>query len=171
MKLLRILSASFALLLLVNNSNAKEWRGIVPLHSTRSDVTQLLGTPVKKAGRQYWYDLPDAKVWVEYSGSDCAGGYNPPKWTVIIFSVSMKTNVPFSSLKIDESQYKKDTGGDSGMIDYYNRDEGIIIEVSKYQGNVVIIHYYPTAADEKDYSCSKLRRNRLGRSMRLGRFS
>jgi hypothetical protein len=35
-----------ALALIVgNNAFAKEWRGIIPLHSTRADVEKLLGPP------------------------------------------------------------------------------------------------------------------------------
>src|SRR5437867_7037881 len=42
---IRILFSVFMLLILSSISQAKEWRGLVPLHSTRKDVEKLLGPP------------------------------------------------------------------------------------------------------------------------------
>src|ERR1043166_4214550 len=40
-----ILLSVFTLLLPSSTSQAKEWRGLTPLHSTRKDVEKLLGPP------------------------------------------------------------------------------------------------------------------------------
>jgi hypothetical protein len=44
---------------------AKEWRGIVPLRSTRADVERLLGTPTQRLGDVYYYRLRQelAVIW------------------------------------------------------------------------------------------------------------
>jgi hypothetical protein len=39
----------FSIILCATTAEAKSWRGIVPLYSTRSDVEQLLGPPTAQS--------------------------------------------------------------------------------------------------------------------------
>jgi len=45
MRTLHVIFATWIILTMSNNCDAKAWRGIVPLKSTRADVERLLGTP------------------------------------------------------------------------------------------------------------------------------
>src|SRR5258706_6534102 len=48
-------------------SHGKEWRGIVPLHSTRTDVERLLGPPAEKKNElMSVYKLDQKDVVLEY---------------------------------------------------------------------------------------------------------
>ena len=54
---------------------AKGWRGIVPLHSTRADVEQLLGPPDRKGNKPVVsYDLEKEQVTIIYSREPCSTG-------------------------------------------------------------------------------------------------
>lgn len=57
----RVLGCLCAALFLSVTSDAKDWRGIVPLHSTRADVENLLGEPPpppKDGSRVYTLNKP-----------------------------------------------------------------------------------------------------------------
>jgi len=70
--------------------NAQQWRSIVPLHSTRSDVERLLGPAEGKALSVY--QLENEVVSVQFSEESCDEkknqGWNVPRDTVIIVTVS-----------------------------------------------------------------------------------
>jgi hypothetical protein len=44
-----------------------EWRSLMPLHSTRSDVDRQLGSPERSRGATYIYNTPDARLDILYS--------------------------------------------------------------------------------------------------------
>lgn len=84
-------------------AQAKAWRGIVPLHSTRADVERLLGEPATSslvAKCRCFYDLGDETVTILYAnGLGCAepeerdgrvGGWNLPRDTVIEIDLYFK---------------------------------------------------------------------------------
>src|ERR1044072_2921350 len=63
---------------------AKGWRRIVPLHSTRADVERLLGTPDRKSNIKpvVRYDLEEETVVIIYSkerrvGKECRSRWSP----------------------------------------------------------------------------------------------
>src|SRR5689334_7259730 len=59
---------AFVLLLVMSaTSQAKPWRGIIPLKSTRADVERLLGTPNAKYGH---YEFPEETATIYYAGED-----------------------------------------------------------------------------------------------------
>ena len=62
-------------------SEAKEWRGIKPLDSTRADVKRLLGTPQQSTDHAFYYSLPEeiAVIWFQLLaiGSELAGIFLP----------------------------------------------------------------------------------------------
>ncbi len=45
---------------------AKDWRGILPLHSTRADVERLLGPPFSTHGREV-YPYKEFQVFIEFA--------------------------------------------------------------------------------------------------------
>jgi hypothetical protein len=138
-------------------SEAKEWRGIIPLHSTRVDVEHLLGTSVEKCkDLNCLYNLETETVFIIYasgapcSKNDAASAWNVPRDTVIEITVRIKgrDGRPLSDLKIDISKYKKIADPENPALIYYiNGEEGLRVEVSgdRYYG----ITYFQTAKDNQ----------------------
>jgi hypothetical protein len=134
-------------------TDAKDWRGIVPLHSTRADVERLLGVsphPCKCS-----YDLGSERITFLYSSEEdpCARGISflpkVPRDTVLEILVRPKTKLLFSDLRLDKSKYKK--GGDHSLayINYYtNNAEGVLVQVSACDDVVMSINYQPAADDD-----------------------
>jgi hypothetical protein len=95
------------------------WRGIVPLHSTRADVEQLLGQPSPPPKDGSWlytpnpniplYFLEDENVRIGYMTDEMAArtGCSPvPTDTVLWIDVSFKNHPPLSAIGIDESRFE-----------------------------------------------------------------
>jgi hypothetical protein len=151
LKGIKTLIACICLMLAMHNaSHAKEWRGIVPLHSTRVDVERLLGAPEKLGGVSY--SLSNGYVFISYSRGPCTGahgGWNVPQDTVIsITEVFFEPKPKLVDLKLDESKYKKERDLHYLSIVYYNdEEEGVSIEVNVDIGTVNGITYSPAAKD------------------------
>src|SRR5262245_9180257 len=104
-----ILAVSFALFANIK-VEAKEWRGMVPLKSSRADVEQLLGSP--SINRADWavYQMENEKVSIEYSKGPCTVEFSPwnvPKHIVISIWVTPISRVLFADLRIDQTRLKK----------------------------------------------------------------
>src|SRR4029077_5440941 len=102
----------FLLVLLILFSNdlrasAKDWRGIAPLRSTRSDVERLLGKP-NESGR---YQFPREKARITYSTGVCDRKENceclAPEDTVLSIYVVPEHTIRFSQLPIYKSRYQR----------------------------------------------------------------
>lgn len=146
-----ILRTTVMILCLISSTvglpKAKEWCGIVPLRSKRSDVERLLGPPTEPNGSIYKSE--NESVYVSYSSDPCKGrpnGWNVPRDTVLQISVYPKKDQPFTELNIDESKYKKEEDPHRrGAFYYSNEAEGHTIVVN--QGMVRGMHYGPTTED------------------------
>ncbi|HEU4507511.1 MAG TPA: hypothetical protein VFR78_04680 [Pyrinomonadaceae bacterium] len=53
---------------------ANNWRGLVPMRSSRSDVERLLGPPRSSLGEIYIYGSPEDRIEVSYSADPCKSG-------------------------------------------------------------------------------------------------
>ena len=157
----RALVVAFSSILLVAaTAEAKGWRGIVPLHSTRSQVEQLLGPPTEQINNSsVVYKTPNETVLIYYaSGRPCGIGEKYGQWRVVAntvteISISPILELPLSQFTIDESRYKKITGGHTGETQYVSASEGEVLTVL---GNVVrSISYFP-AADDSHLRCPGL---------------
>src|SRR6476659_7763140 len=80
----KILFAFFALAIFRLEVFAEEWRGIVPLRSTRADVVRLLGKP-NELGR---YEVNGERADIIYSDGPCKG------WHYSLEKVNCKCLVP-----------------------------------------------------------------------------
>jgi hypothetical protein len=146
---------------------AKDWRGIVPLKSTRTDVEKLLGQP-NGLGR---YQFENERAYINYS-SGCARMDDciclVPKDTVIYIFVTLESDLKFSDLKIDRPKYHKTKSTHlPGIVTYANDDEGIIYTVDDEDDEVTDITYLYTTRDcqslIKDRPPNKRRSSRLRR--------
>src|SRR5678815_3484380 len=106
----------FVILLCAATAQAKGWRGIVPLHSTRSQVEQLLGPPTEQSSTySVVYKTPTETVEIYYAdGSPCGIGEKYSRWrvarnTVLEIFITPFPGSPLSHFTVDESRYKKFT--------------------------------------------------------------
>jgi hypothetical protein len=135
-------------------SPAKEWCGIVPLHSTRADVERLLKVkPERCGGNACLYDLPDKTVFALYAAEpichndDATTSWKVPADTVIQLTIRFKTPQTFSALDIDVTKYDRVPDKElHGLVYLSDYAQGVRMETS---GDTVSgITYYPAAKDD-----------------------
>jgi len=152
----------FIILSVSSVSLAKEWRGIVPLHSTREDVERLLGPPpppptdgtriytLNKARSIYY--LEEGEAYIVFAEEDvpaaasCIG--TVPSGAVLLIQITPKKEIELSDLQIDESRFRKFDPSEPpniGFMAYANDDEGISIRTQ--DGKVQQVNYYAAAKD------------------------
>ena len=131
-------------------SEAKGWRGLVPLRATRRDVEGLLGAPQTAGGSNYETD--DATIYIDYSDGPCEKGWpygwNVEKDTVTRIFVRPKEVMAFQELRLDEKKYEmsRDRHVPSRLY-YVDRNAGLTIDVDEFTKRVGGFSYHPTAAD------------------------
>ena len=152
------LIAHLVLMLFVQVPSAKDWRGLSPLKSTRTDVEKLLGQPDGDIDpRLMTYYLPDVVVTISLSGNPkCRLTLPYNTWdvtaeTVTGIRVSLKRPVVLDE-GIDLTKLKK-IMGDSDVADhfYYSDGEGFSIEV----GNKYVMGYvYEPSSKSRNLLCA-----------------
>jgi hypothetical protein len=147
-----IIATAVLALIAAANAEAKDWRGIVPLSSSRADVERLLGTPTINQVDLAVYNNEKEKVSIEYSKGPCTVEFSPwnvPKDTVISIWVTPMSYVRFAELKLDHTKLKKLRDEHVGTIMHYiGEEEGVEYQVDENKGTVIVIKYLPTAAEE-----------------------
>jgi hypothetical protein len=132
---------------------AKEWRGITPLQSTRSDVVRLLGyCGDKDSERGCVFDLPGGQnIYILFASGatnfhECAKQL--PANTVLLIEIKLKTGRTFTQLRIDKRNLRgfensePPTIGHKGYIDETN---GLVIKT--FKGRVYQLDYIAVAKD------------------------
>jgi hypothetical protein len=159
-----ILLSVFTLLLPSSTSQAKEWRGLTPLHSTRKDVEKLLGPPPPPPNDGTMiYTLGDARsvyftdedrVFISYATDEflervrCLGLV--PTHAVAFIQVTYKVKPSLTELHIDETRFitfDPSEPPNIGFKAYVDDDDGIAI--CTQDGKVNDITYYATAKDRQ----------------------
>jgi len=160
--ILKIFGCAFLVLTINVISQAKGWRGIVPLHSTRSDVEKLLGPPpsssadgsvlYKLSKFRSIYFIEEGEVYIVFAEKrnkeDVPCTDAVPADTVLLIKITPKKALSRSDIKLDEKKLKKfepATPPDSGFEGYVDEEEGISFRI--YEGKVEIINYFATAKD------------------------
>src|SRR5262245_28750748 len=153
--------AVFLIFLCAASTKAKGWRGIVPLHSTRAQVEQLLGPPTEQTTPySVIYETPNETVLIYYAKDrPCGIGERYSRWRV---APNLVTNIfitpipgsALSRLSIDESKYKKLIGRHLPETQYINANIGEAVTVG-VNNEVRSINYFP-GADDSDLECPGL---------------
>lgn len=147
----RVLTCAASLLTLAVVSHGKEWRGIVPLHSTREDVVRMYGRCSDP--RLYCaFSLEHEKVQIFFSGTDesgdnCVERLRPG--VVMHVEVTPKSDWLLSELGVDPSglrKYETSSPPGIGYVGYVDEDGGVIYDTFT-GGRVAQIKYI---ADGKD---------------------
>lgn len=133
----------------------KSWQGIIPLHSTRSDVRRLLGKPlIGGDGAIELFRSEAGQVHVMYARGPCEQGL-PADWgnwkvakdTVVNISITLNKELLLSDLKIPRIQRLKWYTDQAGATYYHDKVKGIEYQVEA--GRVTAITYGPAATDLK----------------------
>lgn len=144
-----LLSTALLLTCLIFQLEAKSWRGIVPLKSSRAEVEKLLGT-ANDLGR---YQFDDERAYVFYSQGNCDNRAGKcacliPPDTVVAIHVVLEVSLKFSELKIDKSRYEKQRiHPGSNAFSYSNFSEGVVYDVDESKDEIIGIDYLPAAVD------------------------
>jgi len=151
---LRFLGALLFLAVLVLDVRAKEWRGILPLRSTKTEVEKLLGKP-NQLGR---YDIENERVSIQYSEGPCESAYQMlakanceclvAKDTVLRIVVTLDSPVKISKLGIDKNKYER-TRVDAyrPTSTYSDLTEGVVYTIRESDDVLTNINYLPSAKD------------------------
>lgn len=138
-----LIVCAWALLTTASISSAKEWRGIVPLHSTCEDVKRTLNVSTCESTQE----IEDGRVYIAFSKKPCDDGWNVPSGTVLSITFYPKTKPLLIDLGVDLGKYEKEeTPYPSNYVFYSNKEEGITITVTP-DGKVDSINYYAAAKD------------------------
>ena len=150
-KLLTFLSMAFLCTISVQ---AKAWRGIEPLHSTRSDVERIIGSKVVRCGvSSCIYDLGDETVFVLYAkesncnNNDTTTSWRVPAATVLEIGIHFKKDRALSELQFELSKFEQVEDKElPGWIYYLNVAEGVRIEGGFETASGIT--YFPAAKDK-----------------------
>lgn len=152
--IIKSLPIGFLLLtIFVSTGRGKEWRGIVPLKSTRADVERLFGKP-NQLGR---YEIENERVSIFYAERPCNNSYNlaqtncyclVAKDTVFRISVTLDRAVKVARLGIDKKNYERTlVNAAEPTATYADFTEGIVYTISESEDAVTHIVYLPSAKD------------------------
>jgi len=145
------LTCFFVMLVWADLSCARSWRGITPLHSTRSDVERLLGPSEGPKENIAHFKFEDKTITVMYAsgppcGNDAFNSWQVPKGTVLSITVGGK-KLRLKDLKLDQSKYKEKRDGHLPDFSYYvNTEEGLEFQVFRNE-EVQSTTYFPASAD------------------------
>ena len=139
------------LLLAGSVASAKEWRGIVPLKSTRADVERAFGIPKGKSDAISYYKLANEIVVFNFENGGCDSdigklgyGWNVPLGTVTSIGV-----IPRGLHRLEEynsaNKFKIDDAG-AGIVYYTDQSAGLTVET--FQNRVTLLEHYPQATQE-----------------------
>ena len=114
---------------------AKDWRGILPMHSTREHVEKLLGRPAQENEWRSIYHLDEGEIYIVFGEVEMLkkhGCQTVAPGTVMMIQVAPKEML-LSSLNLDERRFRKfnpSTPIEHGLEAFVNEDEGFAVRVS-----------------------------------------
>jgi hypothetical protein len=134
-------------------SQAKEWRGIVPLRSSRADVVRLHGQCANPEESCHFYSAGDGEVYIVFSSrdeyvEDCVKQL--PLGVVMNIRVTPMTEVRLSDLGVDVKGFRKfETSSPPGLgyEGYLDDEEGVVYDT--YKGKKVIQIEYIAARKDR----------------------
>ena len=145
--------AFLLLTLMASATTAREWKGIVPLKSTRADVERLLGKP-NQLGR---YEIENERVNFYYSEGPCDSGDGlaeanceclVAKDTVLKIVVTFDHGVKVSKLGIDKKKYERTPFyAYRPTATYADFTDGVVYTIVESDDIVTNISYLPSARD------------------------
>lgn len=142
-----------ATVLFATSVNAKDWRGIVPLKSTRADVEQQFGKPTRTDRSSSYYNLSQEIVVFHFQTEPCdifGLGWNVLQDTVTDIGIIPKGIHRRSEYQLALSSRVEDNG--AGLVYYSDNDAGLMVETNNEL--VTLVSYYPRP-DEAQLRCPR----------------
>lgn len=158
MKVLTTLFTLTLVTLITKVTVAKEWEGIVPLHSTRANVEKILG--IKSSGERvdkftFKTDLIQIRYTTKLCEADIENGtWDVPLGTVVSIRVTPQKEILFSALGFNKEEFDVTSTDVVGMMVYKNQQSGFELEVNEITDKVYSFLYYWTESD-KHLRCPK----------------
>lgn len=153
----KLVSSLFILFIALISSavsiEAKEWRGIVPLQSTRKDVERRFNECARTTGRCS-FTLGNEEVLIVFSGqlqeglAECS--VRMLAEVVLAVDVTYKKPISLRNFQIDKKRFKKfdpSTPRGMGFVGYIDDISGLVIR--SYRGEINQIVYIATRSDRK----------------------
>jgi len=138
------------------------WRGLMPLHSDRRKVEQVLGRAGTSSGGVDVHTTENEKVTLRYSAGVCGDTnvqWDVPPGTVMEVTVTPLLGFLLGNLDLDLSLFKRQRLGrlpeipqPPDFVNYVNSRDGVTIrtkQVSRNAEEVVSITYGPSSEDNK----------------------
>ena len=155
----RLLPITLLVLVTTSTALAKDWRGILPMHSTREDVEALLGPPppppedrayTLHKGRSIYF-LEEGEVYINFADEEFLKNNNCQAvalGTVLTIAVTPKDEMLVSDLKLDEKAFRKFNPSRTPDLEYegfIDEREGLVIRA--FKGKVDRMVYLASALD------------------------
>lgn len=154
---LKILFSLVVVVILPESVLSKDWRGIVPLKSTRVDVERRFGKPDKWG----YYNFKEERVSFNYGEGSCKGLYLTlgkdnckcltDEDAVMSIFVEPTVKRKISDLKLNMTKFIRTpiTPFPQTFV-YRNSQEGIVYTVDESENEIMHITYYPSPVDCQD---------------------
>ena len=141
------------ILLYCDSVDAKEWREIVPMKSTRWDVTRILGVSPDANNIRARYYLADEEVYIVFSNNEkysVACVKEMPDDIVLLIQITSKKDIPVNRLKLDPKKYRKFDPSEPkgvGYEGYISETDGLAIRA--FKGVVKQFSYFAAKDDQQ----------------------
>ena len=146
-----IITAVFAGLAMTSLSQAKEWRGIVPLHSTRDDVIRLLGPTRDTNDLRSIYHLEKEEVYIVFSSKNFCdvSTKKVPLGTVLLIQITPSIKPPLTDFQVDQKKFRTfaPSSQSTEFQGYIDDNEGLMIRGHKELVDKV---FYIASAKDRD---------------------
>lgn len=132
----------FAFLLSAQHVAAEEWRGIVPLSSTREDVVRLFGECSDQPGTCS-FTLPNEVILIVFARDYCPEGVPPD--TVLMIERQLQKGTTLATLGLDKRRFKTFNPwypGNTSYLAYIDEKSGLLLK--SLRGEIFQINYIPT---------------------------
>jgi hypothetical protein len=148
------LALIIALLSAAASVSAAEWRGIVPLQSTREDVKRQLGRPKVETSNAFYYRLSRELAVVHFQPAitceeSCGFGWNVRPGTVVGIGV-IPTVKARSNLEAGFVIERTKEGFE------YHSDASSGLHLEKYKGHITLVTYSAASTDQ-NLECRSVR--------------
>jgi hypothetical protein len=135
-KQIRALLLPIFLLLIVSGTvHAQGWRGIVPLHSSRTNVEELIGkSKADETVPTYEFETETVKIF--YSKYPCGNPLNLDQWnvppdTVLHIGITPKRPMELAERHVDLSKFsKKRVSWDTLEYYFFDYENGLVLELN-----------------------------------------
>ena len=127
---------------------AEEWRGLVPLHSTRDDVARLFGE-CSNAERFCEFMLPNEEVRITLSSNElCFEGV--PIHTILMIERQLQDGTTLTALGLEKRRFKSFNPWvpqDKNYRAYIDEQSGLLLK--SFRGEIFQINYIPPKNERK----------------------